>query len=232
MEYAYKTDIGLKREKNEDCCYANDRFAIVADGMGGHNKGEVASTMVVDVLKDKLGNSKKISKDVLNKAIIAANRSVYSKAEADISFKGMGTTVVCCAWDDKKILLGHVGDSRCYAVMQNGIFQLTDDHTLVHQLIVEGKLTEQEALDYPDQHVITRAVGTDANEKPDIKVIDKDDVQWLILCSDGLSNYVEPDSILACVEQSNSPQDAADKLVELAKCGGGADNISVVIIRF
>ncbi len=232
MEYAYKTDIGLKREKNEDCCYVSDRFAIVADGMGGHNKGEVASSIVVEVLKDKLGNSKKISKDTLNKAIIAANRSVYSKAETDVSFKGMGSTVVCCAWDDKKILLGHIGDSRCYAIMQNGIFQLTDDHTLVHQLVVEGKLTEQEALEYPDQHVITRAVGTDANEKPDIKVIDKDDVQWLVLCSDGLSNYVKADSILACIEQSNEPQDAVDKLVELAKHGGGADNISVVVVRF
>lgn len=232
MEIAFKTDIGIRRENNEDCCYANEKFAIVADGMGGHNKGEVASSMVVEILKEKLGNSKKISKDVLNKAIISANRSIYSKSEADISFKGMGTTVVCCAWDDKKITLGHIGDSRCYAVMQSGIFQLTDDHTLVHQLVVEGKLTEQEAQDYPDQHVITRAVGTDPNEKPDIKVIDRKDVQWLVLCSDGLSNYVDADSILACIEQSESSEGAAEKLVELAKCGGGADNISVVLVRF
>lgn len=232
MDFAYKTDIGQKRTKNEDSCFVNENFAVVADGMGGHNKGEVASQMVVDILKQKLNKAKKITKEILNKAIVEANRTVYSKAETDEKYKGMGTTVVCCAWDDKQILLGHIGDSRCYAVMQNGIFQLTDDHTLVQQLIDEGKLTSQEANEYPDKHVITRAVGTDANEKPDIKVIDRQNIQWLILCSDGLSNYVQPDSMLACTEQAKSPSDAAEQLVNMANSSGGEDNISVVVIRF
>lgn len=232
MQIVCKTDVGLMRTHNEDSCCTGENFAVVADGMGGHNKGEVASSMVVETLCEDFKKSGKKLSSVLKKAIVDANRKVYAKSVSSKEFSGMGTTVVACIWDDKKIALGHIGDSRCYKIDDLGIHCLTKDHTLVQKLLDEGKLTSKEAESYPDKHVITRAVGTDPNEEPDIIELDRKENQYLILCSDGLTGSVSDDLILSCVEQEEDAEKIAEKLIDLANAGGGADNITVVVIRF
>lgn len=231
MEIACKTDVGLKREHNEDCCVIGQQFAVVADGMGGHNKGEVASRIVVDVLSENFQNAKNITKELVLDAVSKANRMVFAEASSNPECIGMGTTVVAAVWDDKKIIIGHIGDSRAYECTKTGIKLLTKDHTLVQQLVDEGKLTENEALIYPDKHVITRAVGTDSNESPDVTEIKRKKNQWLILCSDGLSNYVTDDEIKKCIEEHDDADKVAECLVEMANSGGGADNITVVAVK-
>lgn len=233
MQIAYKTDTGKRRSHNEDCCFAGNGFAVLADGMGGHNKGEVASRMAVDILTESLSSSaKKHTKADLKKAIVTANKQIYAKSKTDETFAGMGTTVVACVWDEQKITIAYVGDSRCYEIAEHDIQLITKDHTLVQTLLDEGKITENEAADYPDKHIITRAVGTDANENPDMIEIERKEGQWLILCSDGLTNHVNADSILACTEKNAEPQVVADQLVDMANAGGGLDNITVIVIQF
>ena len=233
MQTAHKTDIGQKRSHNEDCCYVTQGLAVVADGMGGHNKGEVASRMVVDILKEKLsGPNAKCNKTKMKQAIVYANKQVYAKSKADDTCAGMGTTVVACTWDSEKVLIGYVGDSRCYEIYNHEIHLLTKDHTLVQTLLDEGKITGKEAENHPDKHIITRAVGTDEDEVPDVLEIDRKAQQWLILCSDGLTNHVSEDFILACVEKNAEPQKVVDELVNMANAGGGFDNITVIAIQF
>lgn len=233
MQYAAKTDIGQKRKNNEDNCYACENFAVVADGMGGHNKGEVASKMTVDAIKKALkASSDKCSAEVLKIAIKDANRQVYAKSVSNASYNGMGTTVVACCWDDEKIIVANIGDSRCYEITEQGIHLVTKDHTLVQKLLDAGNITEKEAEDYPDKHVITKALGTVAEEEPDMFELTRKQGQILILCSDGLSNLVSPDEMLACVQEEKNAAKAAKCLVDMANNGGGLDNITAVVVRF
>ena len=178
MQIVCKTDVGLTRTHNEDSCCTGENFAVIADGMGGHNKGEVASGMVVEILCENFKKGGKKLSYVLKKAIVDANRKVYAKSLSNEECSGMGTTVVACIWDNKKIALGHIGDSRAYKIDDSGIHCLTKDHTLVQKLLDEGKLTTKEAESYPDKHVITRAVGTDPNEEPDIIELNRTENQY------------------------------------------------------
>jgi len=231
MQIACKTDVGLMREHNEDCCVIGENFAVVADGMGGHNKGEVASQMTVDVLYEKLHGVKQITTELVCDAVSEANRAVYEESVSNPECNGMGTTVVVAVWDDKKVIVGHIGDSRAYEIVKSEIKLLTKDHTLVQELIDEGKLNEEDAEAYPDKHVITRAVGTDLVESPDVQELKRRKNQWLILCSDGLSNYVNEDMIKECVEKYNDADKITESLIEMANTGGGADNITVVAVQ-
>lgn len=231
MQIACKTDVGLIREHNEDCCVIGENFAVVADGMGGHNRGEVASQMTVDVLYEKLHGVKQITADLVCNAVSEANKAVYEESVSNPECNGMGTTVVVAAWDDKKVIVGHIGDSRAYEIVKSEIKLLTKDHTLVQELINEGKLTEEDAEAYPDKHVITRAVGTDPVESPDIQELKRRKNQWLILCSDGLSNFVNEDMIKECVEKYNDADKITESLIEMANTGGGADNVTVVAVQ-
>lgn len=231
MQISCKTDVGLVRGHNEDSCCIGENYAVVADGMGGHNKGELASQIVVDTLSEKFSVAEQMTSDVLRDAVKIANRNVYAKAASSPECIGMGTTVVAAIWDDKKIYLGYIGDSRCYEVTKSGIKLLTKDHTLVQKLQDEGKLTETEALFYPDKHVITRAVGTEPDEVPDILEIKRRKNQWLVLCSDGLSNFVSEDEIKKCIEEFEDADKVSDELVKMANNGGGTDNITAVVIQ-
>lgn len=231
MQIACKTDVGLVREHNEDCCVIGEHFAIVADGMGGHNKGEVASGIASDVLSEKFSNAESVGKELLVKAVEEANSCVYKEALSNPDCAGMGTTVVAAVWDDKKVIIGHIGDSRAYEVSKNGITLLTKDHTLVQALIDDGKLTLKEAENYPDRHVITRAVGTDPVESPDVVEIKRKKNHWLVLCSDGLTNHVTEAEIKECIEKTDDADKAVETLVDMANSGGGTDNITVAVVR-
>ncbi|MBQ7040129.1 MAG: Stp1/IreP family PP2C-type Ser/Thr phosphatase [Clostridia bacterium] len=231
MQIACKTDVGLLRDHNEDCCAIGENFAIVADGMGGHNKGEVASQVVTDALTECFSKAETISVELIKTAIKEANRAVYAESVSKPECSGMGTTVVAALWDDKKIVIGHIGDSRIYEVTKTGIKLLTKDHTLVQQLLDEGKINEEEALTYPDKHVITRAVGTDAEETPDVLELRRKKNQWIVLCSDGLSNYVNEKQIKECVNKYKDADKITEVLVEMANNGGGADNITAVAVE-
>lgn len=231
MQIACKTDVGLMREHNEDACVIGEYFAVVADGMGGHNKGEVASQMVIDTLYEKFSNAKAVGKELVTDAVSEANKIAYAESVSNPDCAGMGTTVVAAVWDDKKVVIGYVGDSRAYEVTKNDITLLTKDHTLVQQLIDEGKLTPEEAEEYPDRHVITRAVGTDPTESPDIIEIKRKKNHWLVLCSDGLSNHVSDNEIKECIDKTEDAEKVAETLVDMANSGGGTDNITVAVIR-
>lgn len=232
MQIACKTDVGKRRKQNEDSCAVSKSYAIVADGMGGHNKGEIASRMAVDILSECFENAHTCTAEQVTQAIRKANKAIFGKSKTEPECAGMGTTVVAAVWNDKKIVVAHVGDSRCYEIYNGEIRLVTKDHTLVQTLLDEGKISGKEAENYPDKHIITRAVGTDPSESPDVTELAREKDKWLILCSDGLTNHVREDSILACIENNAEPQTVADRLVDMANAGGGLDNITVVAVKF
>ncbi len=244
MEIGVRSDVGKVREINEDAVFLSDaypnglRIAIVADGMGGHLAGEVASQTAIDTIMEQLhhklseNNSIESLENALKLGIMESNSKIFQQSKEDIQYRGMGTTVVTAIIDSDWIILGHIGDSRAYLVNPTKIVQLTKDHSLVNELLRNGQITEEEAENHPQKNILTRALGTDEIVKIDHSVIhwEKDDT--LILCSDGLTNRVNDQMILDYVNNDDfSAQEVADQLVNLANQAGGEDNISVIIIR-
>ena len=230
------TDIGKRRSINEDCVYASDQpvgnlpnLLIVADGMGGHNAGELASRFTVESIVDYIG---KAAEDrpipLLSYAIHHANENVIEKAKTDKSLEGMGTTVVAATIQGSYLYVANVGDSRLYLIDKN-ITQITRDHSLVEEMIRVGELKREEARTHPDRNVITRAIGVKEPVRIDFfdMKLEKGDI--ILLCSDGLTNMVEDRDILKIVKKSGSLKEAAGRLVTEANKNGGKDNISVVL---
>lgn len=239
------TDVGRKRRENEDRFLVSEEhgFAILADGMGGRNHGEVASQMVVDALGSALLNDLPPSYERLERAergaflvnqldewIRRANRSVWEKAQADERYREMGTTVVVLTALPGAIVLGHIGDSRCYRWSQHhGFTQLTEDHSLVQSQIDEGVLTEEEARESAQRNIITRAVGTAEKVKPDIKQYATRPGERFLLCSDGLSDMIEDAELEEILATPGELGALAKRLVDRANDEGGADNITVIL---
>ena len=220
MNFAWgaRTDVGRGRSANED--------AFVADGMGGHRAGEVASATAIETLKDAyLGGER------LDQAVVAANAAVFAKGADDVSLRGMGTTLTAIALEgDRTALLGHVGDSRAYLMRDGSVTQVTDDHSLVEQLVREGRLSPEEAQNHPQRAIITRALGVDAEVEVDTYRVDLKPGDRLLICSDGLTNMLPDETIAATLRRHADPQQAADTLVDMANQAGGDDNITVVIL--
>lgn len=221
------TDKGLVRATNQDNFYIDTagKWAVVADGMGGHNGGETASTMAVEEIKKSMSQGVGLKESVIN-----ANAVVYRKALAEDEFSGMGTTIVLCEVVGELANIAHVGDSRAYLYKDHKLKQITKDHSIVQQLIDCGTITEEQAKYHPQRNLITRAVGTERNTLVDCNTVDfaKDDC--ILICSDGLSSYVDEDEILHILED-NKTKDAVEKLIEAANEKGGKDNITVVLIK-
>ena len=235
MRFGFKTDIGKLRRQNEDSVYINESepcFAIVADGMGGHNAGEVASRIAVDTISGVLLDDKKKKIDYDDKirdAFVLANKKIYDYAEKNSKLMGMGTTTVAAVIDGKKAIVANVGDSRAYIIASGEIRQISVDHSYVWQLVARGDITEQQAKRHPKRNYITRAMGTDKNVCVDTFSVDFDD-GIILLCSDGLTNLVENYEIKQITDMTDDLQEAADRLTELANERGGTDNITVALI--
>jgi protein phosphatase len=229
MRFAYgeRTDVGRGRPENEDSHLVDpeDGLYAVADGMGGHRAGEVASATAIDALKTAyLGGQR------LDRAVEAANAAVFARAAEDAALRGMGTTLTAIALQDSTALLGHVGDSRAYLMRDGAVTQVTEDHSLVEQLVREGRLTPEEAQNHPQRAIITRALGVDVDVQVDTYRIDLKPGDRLMICSDGLTNMLSDDTIAQTLRRHADPQQAADTLVDMANQAGGDDNITVVLV--
>ncbi|PAB58869.1 Stp1/IreP family PP2C-type Ser/Thr phosphatase [Anaeromicrobium sediminis] len=233
------THKGKVRDLNEDAFYVTEndiQLFAVADGMGGHNAGEVASETAIHTIAEYINKNKEMinSKDsilaLLKEAVQKANEHVYHKAEKNTGYKGMGTTLTV-ALLLTKIYLAHVGDSRAYLIEEEKISQITDDHSLVAELLKNGTITEDEAKVHPQRNMITRAIGTDKKVKIDLysSPVKKGDI--LVLCTDGLSNLMEDWEIRDKFLKSPSIDLACNELVQLANDRGGVDNITVIAVQ-
>ena len=230
------TDIGKKRSMNQDYVYASDQpvgnlknLLIVADGMGGHNAGDLASRYTV---QEMLAYIKESEEDrpvpLLSMAIHHANEQVLEKAESEKELEGMGTTLVAATVQDEYLYVANVGDSRLYLI-DDGIEQITHDHSLVEEMIRIGELQRKDAKNYPDRNVITRAIGVQVPVRVDFFDVKLEHGDKILLCSDGLTNMVEDEEILEIVRKNSSIEEAAGALVDTANKNGGKDNISVVL---
>lgn len=238
------SDVGCVRELNEDsfCVHVFDEakekgFFLIADGMGGHNAGEVASQNVATFIADMLQKEicEKSTEEVpliLRRAIDGANEYVFKMSTESRAHSGMGTTIVTAVVSGKNLYIANVGDSRAYCVHKNTISQLTVDHSVVAELVMSGTITKEEARCHPQKNIITRAVGTDAYVDVDVfeHKCSKGDI--LLLCSDGLCSMIDDDNIYKIIKDGKSSEDTVCKLIDAAKMSGGLDNITVICIRF
>lgn len=236
-----KSDKGNVRETNEDYFYISNsldqiQLFLLADGMGGYNGGEIASQLAIQTAKNYIENNfKDIEKDrdsiiqLLGSSMEYANMVVYEKAKENPELQGMGTTLEICLIYNNKAYIGHVGDSRIYRVRNQFIRKLTQDHSYVQKLVKEGTITKEQAEHHPQKNMLMKALGCNAFVEPDVMVKGflKDDI--LIMCSDGLSNMVDQQTIYEMA--SKNIEQATKDLVQLAKDRGGYDNITVVIIK-
>ncbi len=239
MKIVARTDAGLVRENNQDSYTAfeleNAIVAVVCDGMGGAAEGALASNNAVRSIKDYIIErfysemSDMSIKTLLVSALEIANRNVYNLSRTDEKYFGMGTTAVAAIILNSYVYIAHAGDSRAYIKADGKLSQLTKDHSIIQQMIESGQISAEEAEDHPDKHIITRALGVDDEVKVDFCQEAFNDDDLLILCTDGLTNYVGTNDILN-LTNDDCYYDYADRLVNLANQNGGGDNITVVTV--
>lgn len=226
------SNIGLGRSVNQDAYYlprGDERFCVLADGMGGHQAGEVASALAIVAFTDVLRKAAHPSEGAMQKAVASANEAVFQEAQKDPTKRGMGTTLTALWFDEKMVFLSHVGDSRAYLMRNKALMQLSSDHSLVGEMVVRGELSLKEARQHPQRNMITRAIGTGAEVKADIIRLDYHPSDIWLLCSDGLSNYVRSVEMSEILTREISWQGKIDTMIELALSRGGSDNITVVV---
>lgn len=228
---AFRTDVGKVRANNQDAPIVSEKLRLygVADGMGGHKGGEVASTSARDDLLREL-EGKTPSVATLSGAIEEVNRQIYHQQEHDDALTGMGTTLSVLWMSDNFVYIGHVGDSRVYLLRDGEFKQMTLDHSLVEQLVREGVLTEKEAQNHPMRNIITRAIGTDESVEVDVVVEERRKGDLWLACSDGLHGLVDDRQMRDALRQY-APEKAADVLLKAALDAGGRDNVTLVIVH-
>ena len=229
------TDIGRMRPINEDSYYLpleGERFCAVADGMGGHNAGEVASALAVQVFSEQMRGVETITAEALHDAVEKANEAVYHQALENASMSGMGTTFSALVQQGETAYLAHVGDSRIYLVRRGAIMQVTTDHTLVEEMVQKGLITPREARVHPKRNIITRALGTEEQVQIDIVQMGVRPGDAFFLCSDGMTNYVDEREILRTAMSERDWQGKLKHLVAIALENGGADNITALFAVF
>jgi PPM family protein phosphatase len=226
------TDVGMVRSSNQDQVLIASPLFAVADGMGGHAAGEVASLTAIEALA--VAFAKDRTTEGLQAAIKEANRAVWEKAQRDRGLRGMGTTLVALALvsegDEEQLAIVHVGDSRVYLMRQGELEQLTTDHRLVQELIDDGQLSEADATIHPQRHVLTRALGVDPEVLADSLQVLPYKGDRFVLCSDGLSGEITDAEMASILRKTAYPQEAAKQLVSAAMSNGGSDNITVVVV--
>jgi protein phosphatase len=230
-QLGYGTDTGRKRRRNEDAYVVEPPLFAIADGMGGAQAGELASSLAAGAVREDEAAAGSGERRVAE-LIQEANRRVYERSSRDAAASGMGTTMTVAFVGDANVAFGHVGDSRAYLIRDGKLEQLTEDHSLVAELVRSGKLSPEEAETHPQRSVITRALGTDPDVDVDTFSIETAPGDLFMLCSDGLTSMVEDDVILQTIEKNrDNLQTAAKALIRAANKGGGEDNITVVFFE-
>ena len=230
MNIGVATHPGRKRRHNEDAYVVEPPMFAVADGMGGAKAGEVASGLAAEALKETGGDGS--GEERVTQLIQEANRRVFRRASEDREASGMGTTMTVALVEDGFVVFGHVGDSRAYRIRGGSIEQLTDDHSLVAELVRSGRLTPEEAEAHPQRSVITRAVGTEPDVDVDTFTVEPEEGDLFLICSDGLTDMVDDATIIDAIERHRSDLDEAAKaLVGAANRLGGEDNITVLFFE-
>ncbi|WP_017556487.1 Stp1/IreP family PP2C-type Ser/Thr phosphatase [Nocardiopsis baichengensis] len=231
LRYAAYSDVGCLREGNEDSGYAGPYLLAVADGMGGHAGGEIASAMAISALMpldDDVPSTENMT-DALQRAVEAANTTLAQRVREEPRLENMGTTLTAMLWSGARVAMIHIGDSRAYLLRDGEFGQITHDHTLVQTLVDEGKITEEEVATHPQRSLLLRALDGRSQVDPDIAISEARPGDRYLLCSDGLSGVVSAATIKETLEAERSPDAAARRLIDLANRGGGPDNITAVV---
>ena len=231
MKVYSMTDIGRVRQLNEDAYYLprpGERFCAVADGMGGHNAGEVASAMAVETFARYMREVSRITPEALRSAVIRANDAIYRASQESPEVSGMGTTFSSLGVEGATAFVAHVGDSRVYLLRRGALLPVTRDHTLVEEMVMKGLITVREARVHPKRNIITRALGTDSRVEVDLFQIDLVPGDVFFLCTDGLTNHVTTRQILQTASAPGSWEEKLRKLVAVALENGGPDNITAM----
>ena len=242
MRYWGLTDPGCIRTQNQDAYQMEqlDRhtaLCVVCDGMGGAKSGNIASTLAVDVFVQEVRRSwtSSMSQEKINQmlysAVKLANFTVYDQAQQFEEFDGMGTTLVAVLVHNRHVTVIHVGDSRAYRINADGIWQMTRDHSLVQMMVERGELSQEMAKSYPGKNFITRAIGTEPIVECDISNLELSKGEFLVLCSDGLSNVLDDQEILFEVIHGVNKQDCCQRLLDIAKNRGAPDNVTSVLVE-
>lgn len=239
MRFRFGTDIGLKRDENQDAVrceyFGHNVLAVVCDGMGGERAGKEASTLAINEFFQRFadGYSEALDEDGIRKLMIssvsAANSVIYTKARLDFTNFGMGTTCVAAFVNSDAAYIANVGDSRAYVITDDGLYQITSDHNVAALLYERGEITEEEMENHPQKHMLIRAVGVDKTVLTDTFTLTYEDKISLLLCSDGLSGYCNDDEIYEVISESGF-DNAVDALIQLALDKGGRDNVTVAVI--
>ena len=242
MQYWGITDPGCTRTQNQDAFQVeklgrNTLLCIVCDGMGGAKSGNVASTLAVDVFVQEVkrtwvsGMDMEKSDQMLQNAVKLANFTVYDQAQQFEEFSGMGTTLVAALIHGKYVTVVNIGDSRAYSIKADGVRQLTVDHSLVQMMVSRGELTPEQARSYPGKNLITRAIGTESVVECDIYHRKLESGECVLLCTDGLSNLVDPQEILFEILHGESKQSGCERLLKIAKNRGAPDNVTCLLVQ-
>ncbi len=232
------TDIGERRRINQDYVFCSEaaigklpNLFVVADGMGGHNAGDYASRYCVEFFRRKIEESELTSPIALiESAIKQTNEALRNEAREQSELEGMGTTLVAATIFDKEMYVANVGDSRLYVIGKQ-IRQVTEDHSLVEAMVKTGELNRNEARYHPNKNIITRAIGVNEAVEPDFFEVNLDDGDTVLICSDGLTNMLEDETIERIIKENDDPESAAKNLVKCANENGGKDNIAIIIIK-
>ena len=241
MQIEYQSDVGRRRNTNQDYAsvFTNQegiKLAILADGMGGHRAGDIASQMAVLNLgnaweEQDLTDDEKIAQWFIQ-AIQEENALIYQRGQEQPEYNGMGTTIVAAALSEERFTIAHVGDSRAYLIRDGKIIQLTEDHSLVNELVKSGEISEEMAVNHPRKNILTRSVGMPGTVEVDVSTYIWQLKARLLLCSDGLTNMLSEEMIETIVNQEGTLSDKVTELINQANEAGGADNITVLLIEF
>ncbi len=230
-----RSDVGKVRRGNEDALLLRDSVYAVADGMGGHLAGEVASATALEPIAEldgRIFQDNAAAVTALRAAVTAANERVSQLARDNPNYRGMGTTLTAALVEGRRLHVAHVGDSRAYLLRDGHFSQLTDDHTLVQHLVDEGQITQEEAARHPQRSVVTRAIGVSDDVDVDSMSLELQPGDQLLLCSDGLTGVVEDEAIARTLMEVEDPDQAVGDLIDLANEAGGPDNITVLLLRY
>jgi PPM family protein phosphatase len=229
-EAVWRTDTGRQRRENEDSAYVRAPVFVVADGMGGAQAGEVASRIAIETFEQGLPGSG-TPEARLAELVRDANRRIHDRSRVEHGREGMGTTLTAACLEEGHLAIAHVGDSRAYLLRDGELTRLTQDHSLVDELVRQGKLTEEQAAEHPQRSIITRALGPEPEVEVDTWSYPVQDGDVVLLCSDGLTSMVSDDRVSEIMRTAGTLQAAADRLIDEANESGGRDNITVVLCR-